>query len=80
MTDMSIDAECALSESRNFLKLTGSGALTAAMVFGAAGVLSSGAAVAQTAKEEKSREVEADHTMIIATAYILGASRSYPTM
>lgn len=43
-------------------------------------MLSSEAAVAQTAKEEKSRESEADHTMIIATAYVLGASRSYPIM
>jgi TRAP-type C4-dicarboxylate transport system substrate-binding protein len=80
MTDMKNDADRALRERRNFLKLTGSGAFTAAMVAGAAGTLSSGAAVAQTAKEEKSREVEADHTMIIATAYVLGASRSYPIM
>ncbi len=48
------------------------------MIVGAAGTLSSGAAVAQTAKEEKSREAEADHTMIIASAYVLGASRSFP--
>ncbi|HEY5719229.1 MAG TPA: TRAP transporter substrate-binding protein, partial [Gammaproteobacteria bacterium] len=35
---------------------------------------------AQTAKEEKEREEAAKHTMVIATAYILGASRSYPIM
>lgn len=80
MFDMKTEKERSLLERRNFLKLTGSGAFTAAMVVGAAGLLSSEAAVAQTAKEEKSRESEADHTMIIATAYVLGASRSYPIM
>ena len=34
--------------------------------------------MAQTAKEEREREKAAAHTMTIATAYILGASRSYP--
>lgn len=67
-------------ERRNFLKLTSAGAFTAAMVAGAAGTLASGTAVAQTANEEKSREKAADHTMVIATAYVLGASRSYPIM
>ena len=80
MPDMKTENERASLERRNFLKLTGSGAFTAAMVVGAAGLLSSEAAVAQTAKEEKSRESAADHTMIIATAYVLGASRSYPIM
>jgi TRAP-type C4-dicarboxylate transport system substrate-binding protein len=67
-------------ERRNFLKLTGSGAFTAAMVAGAAGALWSEEAVAQTAKEEKQRQAAAKHTMIIATAYVLGASRSYPIL
>ncbi|ASJ75265.1 TRAP transporter substrate-binding protein [Granulosicoccus antarcticus] len=80
MFDIKTETEKASAERRNFLKLTGSGAFTAAMVLGAAGMLSSEAAVAQTAKEEKSRESEADHTMIIASAYVLGASRSYPIM
>ena len=65
---------------RNFLKLTGSGAFTAAMVAGGAGMLWSTEAVAQTAKEEKDRQSAAEHTMTIATAYVLGASRSYPIM
>lgn len=65
---------------RNFLKLTGSGAFTAALVAGAAGTLWSEEAAAQTAKEEKSREKAADHIMTMATAYVLGASRSYPIM
>ena len=68
------------AERRNFLKLSASGAFTAAVVAGAAGTLASPAAVAQTAKEEKEREKAADHTMILATAYVLGASRSYPIM
>lgn len=65
---------------RNFLKLTGSGAFTAAMVAGAGGMLWSSEAVAQTAKEENDRQAAADHTMTIATAYVLGATRSYPIM
>jgi TRAP-type C4-dicarboxylate transport system substrate-binding protein len=50
------------------------------MVAGAAGTLWSDVAVAQTAKEESEREAAAEHVMTIATAYILGASRSYPIM
>ncbi|MFK7942573.1 MAG: TRAP transporter substrate-binding protein [Paracoccaceae bacterium] len=72
--------EIASAERRNFLKLTGTGAFTAALVAGAGGVLSSTEAVAQTAKEERGREKDADHIMTIATAYVLGASRSYPIM
>ena len=68
------------AERRNFLRLTGAGAFTAAMVAGAAGTLWSDEAAAQTAKEEKERESAAEHTMVMATAYILGASRSYPIM
>lgn len=67
-------------ERRNFLKLAASGSFTAAMVAGAGGFLWSSQAVAQTAAEEKKREAAADHIMTIATAYILGASRSYPIM
>ena len=67
-------------ESRNFLKLASSGAFTAAVVAGAAGSLWSTEATAQTAKEENDREKAADHVMTIATAYVLGATRSYPIM
>lgn len=67
-------------ERRNFLKLTGAGAFTTAMVAGAAGTLWSDKAVAQTAKEERERQDAAKHVMTIATAYILGATRSYPIM
>ena len=68
------------AERRNFLRLAGTGSFTAAMVAGGAGLLWSDAAVAQTAKEEREREKAAEHTMTIATAYVLGASRSYPIM
>ena len=67
-------------ERRNFLKLAGMGSFTAAVMAGAAGVLWSEEAAAQTAKEEKEREAAADHVMTVATAYILGASRSYPIL
>jgi TRAP-type C4-dicarboxylate transport system substrate-binding protein len=65
---------------RNFLKLTSTGAFTAAMVAGAGGMLWSSEAVAQTAKEEQDRQAAAEQTMTIATAYVLGATRSYPIM
>ena len=72
--------ELASAERRNFLKLSSAGAFTAAMVAGAGGMLWSSKAVAQTAKEESEREKAADHVMTVATAYVLGASRSYPIM
>ncbi len=67
-------------ERRNFLKLTGAGGFTAAMVAGAGGLLWSSEATAQTAREEREREEAAEYTMTLATAYVLGASRSYPIM
>ncbi len=72
--------ELASEERRNFLKLSASGAFTAALVAGAGGVLWSSEAAAQTAKEESEREQAAEHVMTVATAYVLGASRSYPIM
>lgn len=68
------------AERRNFLKLSASGGFTAAVLAGAGGVLWSSEAVAQTAKEEKDREAAAAHVMTVATAYVFGASRSYPIM
>ncbi|MEW9921321.1 TRAP transporter substrate-binding protein [Marimonas sp. MJW-29] len=68
------------AERRNFLKLAATGSFTAAMVAGAGGMLWSSEAAAQTANEERERENAADHVMVIATAYVLGASRSYPIM
>ena len=74
------DTELASTERRNFLKLAASGSFTAALVAGAGGLLWSSEAVAQTQQEERERERAADHTMTLATAYVLGASRSYPIM
>ncbi|MGJ8618468.1 MAG: C4-dicarboxylate ABC transporter, partial [Sulfitobacter sp.] len=69
-----------MATRRNFLKLAGAGGFTAAMVAGAAGTLWSTEAAAQTANEERDREKAAEHIMTIATAYVLGATRSYPIM
>lgn len=80
MTGKTEAIELASEERRNFLRLTGAGAFTAAMVAGAAGTLWSGEASAQTAREEKERQDAAEEVMTIATAYVLGASRSYPIM
>ncbi|MGB3689558.1 MAG: TRAP transporter substrate-binding protein [Jannaschia helgolandensis] len=68
------------AERRNFLKLAGAGSFTAALVAGAAGALWSTEATAQTANEERDREAAAEQVMTIATAYVLGATRSYPIM
>ena len=65
---------------RNFLELVGKGSFKSAMVAGATGVLSFSEAVAQTAAEERKREKEAAHVITVATAYVLGASRSYPIL
>ena len=67
-------------ERRNFFKVASTVGFTAAVVAGAAGSLWSTEAAAQSAKEERDREAAAAHVMTIATAYVLGASRSYPIM
>ncbi|MDS1138173.1 TRAP transporter substrate-binding protein [Nitratireductor indicus] len=77
---MSDNRDLKSAERRNFLKLTGAGAFTAAVMAGAAGTLWSEEAAAQTAQEEREREKAAEHTMTIASAYVLGASRSYPIL
>ena len=68
------------AERRRFFELTGKYGFTAAVVAAAAGTLGSTEASAQNAREERDREDAAEHVMTIATAYILGASRSYPIM
>lgn len=67
-------------ERRRFLDLTKTFGITTALVAGGAGVLASGDAAAQTAKEERERKKRAKIKMTIGTAYIAGASRSYPMM
>ena len=80
MTGNTDKAEIRSLERRTFLKLAGSGGFTAALVAGAAGTLWSSEAAAQTAKEESERQRAADHQMILATAYVMTADRSYPIM
>jgi len=68
-------------ERRRFLSISGTYGFTAALVAAASGsLLVSEKAAAATAKEEKSREKAAQHKMTMATAYVLGATRSYPIM
>ncbi|MEH6577215.1 MAG: TRAP transporter substrate-binding protein [Amphritea sp.] len=67
-------------ERRRFFETTGKFGFTAALVAGAAGTLLSAEATAAVSKEEQERKKAAKYTMTIATAYILGASRTYPIM
>jgi len=70
----------ASEERRAFLRAAGIYGLTTAAVAASTGVLLSGPALAQTASEEAERKAAADHRMIVATPYVLGASRSVPLM
>jgi TRAP-type C4-dicarboxylate transport system substrate-binding protein len=68
------------ADRRRFLELSGKIGFTAAAVALAHGALWSDEAAAMTANEEKERQDNATYTMNVATAYILGASRTYPIM
>ena len=68
------------AERRRFLEVSTKFGFTAATVALFSGVIHSPEASAQVAKEENARRKAAKYTMNIATAYILGASRSYPIM
>jgi TRAP-type C4-dicarboxylate transport system substrate-binding protein len=80
MSDSNIDKNPDSLERRRFLELTGKIGFTTALVAASAGLLMSNSAVAQTKNEEDERKKAAKYEMIIATAYILGASRGYPLM
>lgn len=67
-------------DRRRFMEVSAKVGFTAAVVALGNGFLWSDEAVAQTANEEKERQKNAKFTMNLATAYILGASRSYPIM
>ena len=67
-------------DRRQFLSLSKKYGLTAVLVAGGGGMLLSEAAVAASSREESRRKAAARYEMIIATAYIVGASRSYPIM
>ena len=80
MSSKSEKSELQSMERRRFFEISAKYGFTAAVVAGAGGALLSSEAAAQTAKEEKERQRAAEHAMTVATAYILGASRSYPIM
>jgi TRAP-type C4-dicarboxylate transport system substrate-binding protein len=67
-------------ERRRFFEIAGKFGFTAAVVAGAAGALRSNEAAAQTGQEEQERQQAAEHTMTLATGYIVIADRSYPIM
>lgn len=67
-------------ERRRFMALSSKFGFTAAAVALTNGVLGSKDAMAAALNEEKERQKRAKYTMNIATAYILGSSRTYPTM
>jgi len=67
-------------ERRRFMSLTSKFGFTAVTIAATSGLLMSEEAIAAISKEEKKRESQAKYKMVIATAYVLGASRSYPIM
>ncbi|MDD1793283.1 TRAP transporter substrate-binding protein [Enterovibrio makurazakiensis] len=68
------------AERRRFLEIAKKAGFTAAVVAGASGALLTSTNAHAAANEERERQKRAKYTMTIATAYIIGASRSYPIM
>ena len=68
------------AERRRFMEISAKAGITAAIIAMGSGVLGSKEASAAVVNEEKDREKRAKYTMNVATAYILGASRTYPIM
>lgn len=79
-TSASGSTELVSAERRQFLNVARASGFTVAVLAATGGALFSPAAVAQIRKEEEDREKTAKHMMTIATAYQLGASRSYPIL
>ncbi len=67
-------------ERRHFMAASAKFGFTAAAVALTTGAIGSKEAMAMTANEEKDRQKRSKYTMNVATAYILGASRTYPIM
>ncbi len=67
-------------DRRRFFQLTSAYGFTAVAVAGASMPFLSEEAVAQSAKEESERQKAARETMILATEYVVGATRYYPLM
>jgi len=80
MEDNTQQQEVQSKDRRRFMELSTKFGFTAAVIALGNGFLWNTEAVAQTANEEKDREKNAKFKMNVATAYILGASRSYPIM
>lgn len=80
MEDHSQKQEVKSQERRRFMELSAKFGFTAAVIALGNGFLWNEEAVAMTANEEKERQKSAKFTMNVATAYILGASRTYPIM
>ena len=80
MTEKNEPKELKSKDRRRFMELSAKFGFTAAAVALANGVMGSNEAVAATSNEEKDRKKAAKHTMNVATAYIIGASRTYPIM
>jgi len=74
------NTEPKMMERRRFMELSAKFGFTAATVALFSGVIGSREVSAQMAREDAKRKKAAKYTMNIATAYILGASRSYPIM
>jgi TRAP-type C4-dicarboxylate transport system substrate-binding protein len=80
MTQNNESKEIKSEERRRFLEISAKAGITAAIVAMGSGVLGSKEASAAVVNEDKDREKRAKYTMNVATAYILGASRTYPIM
>ncbi len=80
MAEGSEAKEIKSEERRRFMEITAKAGITAAIVAMGSGVLGSKEASAAVVNEEKDRQKRAKYTMNVATAYILGASRTYPIM
>lgn len=74
------NAELKSETRRAFFRTSARYGLTTAIIGAAAGTLLSSEAMAQTALEERDRKEAAEHVMIMATPYVIGASRSVPIM
>ncbi len=68
------------AERRRFLEIAKKAGFTAAIVAASSGALLTSTTAQAAVNEEKERQKRAKYTMTIATAYIIGASRSYPIM
>ncbi len=67
-------------DRRRFFEVAGRFGFTTAVVATTGGFLFSDAAVAQSSNEERERESAAEHRIDLATAYRIGASRTYPIL